>query len=200
MTKPVMVIGFREMKNAEGRLIVNTTSKSTNWSKGLSPFYLGPVRLYGGYEAKNVENAWQFAKVYAEHADKDGNPTASYFDWAKKGWGDTYAHRYPMGKGSIPLHSYWDGHQLTYIEARKAIYGPLYSKAVVNTPAFEQLLDLYESGEEFALLDFDGYDYLSLGMSLKEVLHDSNKKMGHAFVLAMLLQNKPMRQHYGSKR
>ena len=149
MTKPVQVIGFREMKNAEGKIIINTTSKSTNWSKGLSPFYLGSVELYGGHVAKNVENAWQFSKVYPEYADEEQNPTDEYFKWAKEGWTDSYAHRYPMGKGKIPLYSYWEGHKLTYIEARRAIYAPIYAKAVVNTPAFEQLLDLYESGEDF---------------------------------------------------
>lgn len=200
MPKSVQVIGFREMKNAEGKTIINTTSKSTNWSKGLSPFYLGPIALYGGHVAKNVENAWQFSKVYAEHATKDGEPTQDYYDWAKKGWDDTYAHRYPMGKGKVPLYSYWDGHKLSYTEARRAIYAPVYAKAVVNTPAFEQLLDLYESGESFVLLDFDGYDHLALGMNLRDVLYEEKKKMGHAFVLAMLLENKALRQHYGSKR
>lgn len=29
----------------------------------LSPFFLGPVSLYDGHVAKNVENAWQYAKV-----------------------------------------------------------------------------------------------------------------------------------------
>lgn len=200
MSKPVHVIGFREMKNAEGKVIINTTSRSTNWSNGLSPFNLGPVELYGGHVAKNVENAWQFCKVYTEHATKEGEPTQDYYDWAKKGWNDTYAHRYPMGKGKIPLYSYWDGHKLTYIEARRAIYAPVYAKAVVNTTAFEQLLDLYEGEQAFALLDFDGYDYLALGMSLRDVLYEEKKKMGHAFVLAMLLENKALRQHYGSKR
>ena len=32
--------------------------------QGLSPFFLGPIPMYGGLEAKNMENAWQFSKVY----------------------------------------------------------------------------------------------------------------------------------------
>jgi hypothetical protein len=36
---------------------INTTSRSGNWSKGLSPFFLGPVDLYGGHTAKNVSDS-----------------------------------------------------------------------------------------------------------------------------------------------
>lgn len=196
----VIVIGFNDLKKYNVNHIINTTSKSTNWTKGLSPFYVGPIPLYGGQVAKNVENAWQFAKVYSQHVDAQQNPTNDYFNWAKKGWQDTYAHRYPMGKGAIPLYSYWDGNKYGYIEARKKIYAPLYAKAVVKTKAFEQLVDLYLSGDTFALLDFDGYDYLSLGMSLKDVANNPTKKMGHAFVLAELLENEPLRKKLGSKK
>ena len=40
---------------------------------------------------------------------------------------------------------------------------------------------------ELVLWDFDGYDHHELGMDLKEVLNDPERKMGHAFVLAMIL-------------
>ena len=35
---------------------------SQEWSKGLSPFFLGPVPLWDGMVATNVENAWQYCK------------------------------------------------------------------------------------------------------------------------------------------
>lgn len=181
----VRVIGGRDKFEGE---IVNTTSKSTNWSKGLSPFYLKDIELYGGYQAKNMENAWQFAKVYQHHVDSEGNPTADYFHWAKEGWNSQWAFRYPMGKGAVPIYSLWDGDKLNYIEARKNIYLPLYAKAVVKTKAYQTLKTLYLDKGEVSLWDFDGYDYLSLGKSLQDVLYDPKRKMGHAFVLAMLLQ------------
>lgn len=37
--------------------------------------------------------------------------------------------------------------------------------------------------------DFDGYDHKSLGMTLEQVFYNTNEKMGHGFVLAMMLQN-----------
>ena len=178
----------RRPENAE---IVDTTSRSTNWSKGLSPFFLGPCPLYDNFIAKNVENAWQFSKVYSHHVGKDGNPTSDWWQWAVNGWSDDYAHRYPMGKGAVPLYSVWNHEKLGYIEARKAIYAPVYARAVQNTEAFKQLQELYGSSKELVLLDFDGYDYLAAGMSLTDVLNDPKRKMGHAFVLAALLENDP---------
>lgn len=178
------VCGYRDApKNG---LIINTTSRSTNWSRGLSPFFLGPVNLYLSYTAKNVENAWQFSKVYDVHVDENGNPTPEYFTWAVNGWADSYAHRYPMGKGVIPQYSYWDGEKLDYISARKKIYIPLYRKAVASTAAFAELKNISEK-EDIWLWDFDGYNYEKIGMSLQDVANDKTRKMGHAFVLAMML-------------
>jgi len=173
------------------RDVVVTVSKSNDWSKGLSPFVLGPCKLYGDYVAKNMENSWQFAKVYPEHIE-GGEIAPSYFEWAKKGWEDSRAHRYPMGKGAIPEFSYWDGEKLSYVEARKKIYIPLYYKAVKETFAFARLRDIYEEqkaeGRNLYLIDFDAYRHKSMGMSYKDVIHCAERKMGHAFVLAMALE------------
>lgn len=72
---------------------VNTTSRSKDWSRGLSPFFVGPVELYDGRVAQNVENAWQFSKVYRkiysqQHIGPDGLPNEDYWKWAEAGWAD----------------------------------------------------------------------------------------------------------------
>ena len=134
----IHVVNF-QFTPPDGAAVINTTSRSSNWSKGLSPFFLGPVELYNGFVSKNVENAWQFSKLYGYYADEDGNPSDRYFKWAQEGWNDSRAHRYPMGKGVFPLYSWWDGEELDYVSARKKIYIPLYSNAVKKTPAFEIL-------------------------------------------------------------
>jgi hypothetical protein len=171
--------------------VVLTISRSKDWSVGLSPFRLGPCKLYNGYEAKNMENAWQFSKVYAEHCDGD-EITDRYWEWAEKGWKDWKAHRYPMSKGAIPLFSYWDGERLSYIEARKKIYIPLYYKAVKNTEAFSILQAKHESFKKeektLFLLDFDAYRHKMLNMTYKDVVNCEERKMGHAFVLGMALE------------
>lgn len=52
--KRVIVLGMRE-KCPEGYVRVDTTSRSKNWSKGLSPFFLGKgVELYGDFKAENI--------------------------------------------------------------------------------------------------------------------------------------------------
>jgi hypothetical protein len=181
----IKIIGPKEPRN---KFAINTTSSSTNWSKGLSPFFLGPVLLYTPFKSLNVENAWQFSKVYKKHCDGNGNPTDEYFKWAVNGWNSSYAYRYPMGKGAIPEYCYWDGKKLDYIQARKEVYVPLYSKAVRNTEAFKKLEELYKEKGNLILFDFDGYDHDSLNMSLTDVINCTNKKMGHAFVLKMILE------------
>jgi hypothetical protein len=187
----VNIVGFRDPIPADA-IIINTTSRSKNWSQGLSPFYLGPVPLYAGHQAQNVENAWQFSKVYAQHVDEEGNPSQAYWAWAQRGWADTYAHRYPMGRGAKPLYSWWDGEKLDYLQARQKIYLPLYAQAVQASPAFEKLVQWRDKaeveGKDLYLQDFDGYNHRALGWTYQQVLDCPTKKMGHAFVLGMLLE------------
>lgn len=188
---PVRVVGPRDTTSAD-ELVINTTSRSDHWTKGLSPFFLGPVPLYVGAivpTATNVENAWQFAKVYPEQVTHEGLPTPSYFVWAKEGWCDPRAHRYPKGKGRVPSYTWWSGEKLDYIAARKRVYIPLYAHAVAKSPAFSQLLALYRAQGHVTLWDFDGYDHTALGMSMKDVVNEPKRKMGHAFVLAHLLES-----------
>lgn len=169
--------------------VINTTSHSPqDWSRELSPFYLGPVYLYDGHIAENVENGWQYCKVYKKHVDVDSNPTNEYWSWANEGWSNTKAIRYPMGKGAVPEYSLWDNDKFGYIEARKKIYAPLYSKAVAKTNAFKKLRNMYKEGTDIILWDFDGYDHYILNMSLNDVINEPKKPMGHAFVLAMMLE------------
>lgn len=182
---PVRVYGPRDTPPPDLQLI-DTTSKGIEWRE-LSPFFLGPCYLYEGYASERMENAWQYAKVYEEHTDGKGNPTQEYWDWAIEGWSNRRAVRYPMGKGRKPLYSLWDGEKLNYIEARKRIYVPLYARLVTCTETYQRLDQMYINGEAFCLWDYDGYDYLRLGYTLEQVLNNPDRKMGHAFVLAMLL-------------
>lgn len=193
--EPVRVYGPREFRFYPGCQppadLIDTTSKSQTWSAKLSPFHVGPIPLYEGAaceQARNLENAWQYAKVYQEHVGPDQMPLPTYYNWAREGWSNPRAVRYPMGKGAVPAFSWWAGEKLAYVEARKKIYIPLYARAVSRTEAFERLLDIYRRKGRVILWDFDGYDHLALGMTIKDVVHDPNRKMGHAFVLAYLLE------------
>lgn len=169
--------------------VIDTTSRSRNWSRKLSPFLLGPVTLWNGTISQNVENAWQFSKVYKHHLYEDGNPSIEWTIWNDNGIRDKFAHRYPVGKDAIPEYSWWENEKLSYIEARKRIYIPLYTKAVVQTKAFK-ILSTIAKRNDIWLRDFDGYNYRKLNMTLKDVVNCESRKMGHAFVLAMLLEDK----------
>ena len=181
----IKIIGPRDKKEPG---TINTTSHSAaDWSRGLSPFTLGPIGLYGSHTARIFENAWQFAKLYPEHADTNGYPTDEYWTWAQNGWDSIMAFRYPAGKGRKPLCSLWNGNRLGYIEARKQIYIPLYQNAVKQTTAYQKLEHLYLEQGHLTLFDFDGYDHRQLGMSFSDVINCQTRICGHAFVLAIML-------------
>ena len=169
--------------------------------RGLSPFYLGPVECYDGLVAQTFERAWQCAKVYPWNVGADGNPDGRYFAWrdemwAKKGFADKMSIRFPVGKGNIGkcLYAWWkvDGEfrRLDYVAARKAIYIPLYAKAVVKTEAYRRLVELRDAGKNLMLIDFDGYNpcHPRYNFSYNDVIHCPVLRMGHGFVLAMLLE------------
>lgn len=162
---------------------VSTVSNSGEWSR-LSPFLLPAP------PAKNLENLWQYSKVYRQYADALNNPTSDFYKWREKGFNDALAHRYPMGKGARPLYSLWAGKRLSYVEARKAIYAPEYAKNVILTDSYTRLVYLYQQAGEITLKDYDAYDHIVMNMSLIDVINNPDKKMGHAFVLAMMLEDK----------
>lgn len=113
----------------------------------------------------------------------------TYWEWAEAGWQSGFAHRYPMGKGAVPAYSYWAGDKLDYIEARKRIYIPLYTQAVrmYALQSFNWLRELLEVAGDGVIMDYDAYDHQALGYSWEDVINDPDRKMGHGFVLAMML-------------
>lgn len=179
-------------KIREGDGIVNTTSRSTNWSVALSPFIIGPIDLYKNAPCKQAirfENLYQFSKVYFQY-NSGGEPNSLYYDWAKEGFENYKPIRYPMGKGAKPEYSWWDGEKLSYIEARKKIYIPLYSRTVAKITAWKKLKEEYKSrGNNITLFDYDGYDRFSLNMSYDDVINFEGSSLGHSFVLAMMLED-----------
>jgi len=180
---------FKFQHNPYGGIEVDTTSGSGGYRE-LSPFILGPIDLYGNIHSENFENLWQFSKVYREHVDYKGDPLPLWYSWRDSGYLTKRAIRYPMGKGRYPLYSYWLGKKLSYIEARKQIYAPIYAENVIKTKSFISLQTLCNDYKRPIILrDFDAYDHLKEGKTLKDVINDPNRKCGHAFVLMMILTN-----------
>lgn len=190
----LFVIGYNDIVNDPNSIIIETTSRSKNWSQGLSPFYLEGGHLYDNYYAKNVENAWQYSKVYKHHLDNDGNIKPEYFDWAQYGFEKKSADRYPMGKGAKPEFAYWNGERLSYIEARKKIYLPIYTRALLKSDALSKLVEVckeaIKNNQDVYLLDYDGYNHLKEGKTFEQIVNDPSKSLGHAFCIWYVLKKK----------
>lgn len=193
----IKIVGPRDcdMYRPDDPTFVNCTSHSKDWGRGLSPFINGPCKLYEGAPceyAKNAENAWQYSKLFAGvfpgHVGPDGNPTAEFFRWAKIGYLTERANRYPVGKGKKPIYAYWAGEKLGYVESRKKIYIPVYGNAVRKTEAFQKLLDVYRKYGDITLWDFDSHNLQPGTFDYWDLWNNPNIKVGHAYVLAMLLE------------
>ena len=141
--------------------------------------------------------------MFAGFADSSGNPLPEWFAWRDRMWADAsnadhMAIRFPAGRENAnankTLYSYWkvDGEfkRLGYIDARKHIYLPVYAKAVVKTEAYRRLCAMRDEGKNLLLVDFDGYNrhLPRYNFTYNDVLHCPILKMGHGFVLAMLLE------------
>jgi len=93
-----------------------------------------------------------------------------------------------MGKGQVPLYSWYRGEKYGYIEARKVIYMPLYARAVAKTAAYSHLKAMHEIGIDLALRDFDGYRIDTLSVTYDDVINNPGSALGHSFVIAMMLE------------
>lgn len=186
----IYVLNKFEPNNYPNAVEVDTTSNGN--FKDLSPFYLGPViDPYTGEKCLRFENYWQYTKLYKEYSINN-TPTDAYWDWRRKGFNSIKAIRYPMGKGAkAPIGAWYNNSLYGYISARKTIYIPIYSKLVLKTQSYAKLYKwCVEDGYAIVLRDYDGYDYHRYNLTLKQVVNDPKRKMGHAFVLAGLLTGK----------
>lgn len=182
----VICVNFRE-EVPKGFDVINVTSRSKDIYRSLSPFILGPVTLCDGRVSENVENAWQYSKVYSKQVDEKGDPNWIWRVWSNRGMRMDRAVRYPKGKGSVPLYSYFCGEKLDIVEARKKIYIPLYEKCAINTEAYDILKSRIEKGDKIAIKDFDVYRHDLQNKSFEDLIYDVNKPLGHGFVLYNML-------------
>lgn len=74
-----------------------------------------------------------------------------------------------------------DGKILLLIDTR-------YAKLVQKTKSFWFIQEQLYNGRNIILRDFDGYDYKRMNLTLKNVVNNPDKNMGHAFVIALLLE------------
>jgi hypothetical protein len=200
----------------EGFKTINVCSSSRSFGKGLSPMIIGPIKIddylteeqrgNDGYEvaiptrATNIENLWQFSKVWdGEHDENNDKPKKEFFERRNKGWADKKPHRWVKkgkdsnGNRNISKYSWWAGEKLSYLEARRKIYCPIYAAEVIKTDSYKQLKKLNDDGYNLLLIGYDGYD--PNGKTLKECFNDISRPFGHELVLLCLLKGeKPWEQ------
>ena len=173
----------------EDAFSMDVTSRSNTWGKHFSPFNLGPVKLYDRYWSYNIQNAFQFSRVYPEYSTVDELPAKHYWEWAEKGWTNPKPIKYPMGAWSKHLYHWWDGKKLTNLEAQNQIFLPLYKAAVTKSSAYQRLKEMYDTSEkDIYLVDFEGYDHRFLEKSWEDVVNNPDMPVGQAFALCMLLE------------
>ena len=187
---------------------INVGSGSRGDFKQLMPTKLGPLPLrFKGdkttADVKNVQNVWQFAKVYPRDIGLDGNLVPAWFTTRLKGWADPNGHQWSkkkQPKGIKPIFFLWGRDvKLQYLEARSRIFCRVYATLATQTLAYRRLVELIEKGTNIQILGLDGYDYVAEKRSLYECINDPNRNFGHEFILAGLLTGDfPWRKNYSA--
>ena len=197
------------MRNPElkvGFLNIFPNNRHQNRADGVGMPSLSPMRIKVP-QAKNLENFWQFSKVFPSEIRRDSaNPNGdiildAFFEERKKAFEDDEPHRHKR-KDEKPVFSYWidkfgKEHRLSYVESRQ-VYCYYYTKSVLVDPEFLKLKDLIQKGYNLNIVGYDAYmptktledriksleDRIK---SLEEHYLDGSKPFGHELVLYTLL-------------
>lgn len=180
------------------RLDITSASRkklsSTSSCKDFSPIKgkLPPVHE-DGLEFNNFENFWQYSKIYSELGHYDSNNITNTFTQHRT-YGaslQTGSRRLRGTKGLIPIGSYHNGQVLDYIDSRR-IYVIKYRECIKDMEATQILKNMYDSGENLLLLDFDGPSFEDYPQGLEinqdsivEMFNNTKYSFGHAYALAM---------------
>ena len=184
----VITISYKE-ELPKGFIEINCTSRGNDKWRELSPFMNRQVSNKEGIIAQNMENLWQFSKVYKSHINHDGSIKDEYFRWRLKGFNSKFAQRYPMGKGIKPEFLLWGEERLSYVEAREKVYFPKYEESIRDTDIFNDLVDLYRSKLDIAIRDFDVYRFDPTMLTIEDIVKNPYKKAGHGFVIYKMLRD-----------
>lgn len=174
----------------------------------LSPKSMGPVKheMLGLPPAKNLENYWQFSKVFSCEVDEDVDPTEEFRKRRIDGFNDPDPHRHKFDKKkmneiakeqdnkNVPLYSVFSDKngiekRYTYIEGRW-FYCSVYEQFATKDKNFLKLKEWLDQGYNLQIV---GYDANDVGdRDLDEVYLDGSKPFGHERVLySMLTINDP---------
>lgn len=194
---------------------VNVHSTGRGVFVQLFPAKLGPINVKSlvgaSVRVHNIENLWQFSKVYESDIDHDTEePSADWVARRDKGWADPQGYLSVMKKEDViggkgddddtpvikPRFFMWGNTQLSFLKARRSIFCRAYASLVVKTEGYRKLVAMIQKGINIQILSDTGYDYAGQGRTLYQCLNDPNQVFGHEFVLAGLLTgNEPWQQN-----
>ncbi len=161
----------------------------------LSPMRLGPAR-YKDLESKNVENFYQFAKVFPDEIGVDSctcgrpfrhnAPGPSFIVARDNAYKDDVPHRHKK-KGPKPLYSCYGDIHCTYIESRW-FYCSEMERLLAEAPAFARLLAMYNDGKSLELLGYDAYPPDAIDAdTLYRHYCDEKRPFGHELVILTMI-------------
>ena len=154
----------------------------------LSPKSIGPINhpQPGLPPAQNLENFWQFSKVFPDEVDSDGEPSALFFQRQVKGFLDPVPHRHKSLK--TPLYSVWRRQDQTLIKYKyvpsRQFYCHYYERFALVDDNFLKLKQMIADGFQ---LQICGYDAYPVTKPLMEHYLDESAPFGHELVLYTLL-------------
>lgn len=159
----------------------------------LSPMFLGPVE-HGEADlppANNLENYYQFAKVYPQEVDESGTIKEEFYHRRRASYQSSpMRHKFP-GSLERPLYSLYQGRRHDYLGGR-TIYCRLYAQLVGR--ALSKLRELRKDGYNLRICGYDafpftsaGKDYATLCAEFAAHYADLEKPFGHEAVIAALL-------------
>ncbi len=195
---------------------INVTSGNRKW-RGLSPMILGPFRviesravtpyypdgLHPGFTAvpdnpnlqqaiaQNMENWWQYSKIYNVDLNQEGEIQPSFFQRRAEGFADPKPHRraMPKKKGHV-VAAYFDTQVYGYVPSRK-FYCSTYEFLVTRTPEYQELQNRLTQGENLHIVGYDGKDIPVTTENFRAAYLDPNWPFGHELVLTCLLAGIP---------
>lgn len=177
----------------DGAKVFNVTSSGNDGCRALSPFLLHPTHGL----AWNVENYWQFSKVFPQHWDRETRrPTPAWHRWRDAGWERRGPVRHPMGRGAKPICAWIEGvGPLGYILSRQMLYIPTYLDAVAHDEAAQNALATIREATEHGdvwLWDFDTHDHVTAGKTIGDLIGDPTRPLGHGFLVWALVTGTPV--------
>jgi len=206
-------LGPYELRNDAGQIMENI------WQ--FSKLYSSVPAVSVPYTRWNRKIVWSWPAE--QHVDPlTQMPTPAYWNWRHHGMNNPDPVRYPVGMkhrnaclGAIhrtisSANSTAPPQLLDYVQARQAIYEPVYTDLVRRQRQYAELLDRLEHGEHLLICETDGphqeslpyyqsqypnvphnfienHTMLATEESLNLMLHDTQHAYGHGYCLARAL-------------